>query len=116
MVGELRMRRCVAFLCVVLCLFMMMTACAPRRYDESNIHKRYNREWIIGKTEAEIVKRYGEFKRVYEKDGGGHLGAYYVNYDNWGMDPSYIHDTYFIEFDENGVAVDAYFKRTSIGG
>jgi hypothetical protein len=110
------MRGFLVFLSALLCLSVLLTSCAPRRYDESNIHKLYDREWIIGKTEAEIIRRYGKFKRVYGLDGGGHQGSYYVNYENWGPDPSYIHDTYFIEFDENGVAVDAYFKRTSIGG
>ena len=103
------------FLCLFLCLIVLLTACAPRRYDESNIHKRYNREWIIGKTETEIVRRYGEFKRVYETNGA-YVGAYYVNYDNWGPDHSYLHDTYFIEFDEKRIAVDAYFRNTSKGG
>ena len=110
------MRKSISFWCVILCLVTLLTACAPRRYDKSNIHKLYNREWIIGKTEAEIVRRYGEFKRAYQSDGGGHMGAYYVNYENRGIDPSYIHDTYFIVFDESGVATDAYFAKTSVGG
>ena len=109
------MRRSVVYLCLFLCLAVLLCACAPRRYDETNIGKLYNREWILGKTQSEIIRRYGDFKRVYEQDDG-YYGAYYVNYDNVGMDPSYIHDTYFIIFDENGVATDAYFKRTSIGG
>ena len=100
---------------VVLALLLLLTACAPRRYDESNIGKRYDREWIIGKTQSEIVRRYGEFKRIYEQDLG-YCGAYYVNYDHLGIDPSYIHDTYFIAFDEHGIATDAYFAQTSIGG
>ena len=109
------MRRRYAFLCLFLCLIFLLTACIPRRYDESNIDKLYNREWIIGKTQGEITRRYGEFKRIYEREIG-YSGAYYVNYDNWGIDPSYIHDTYLIIFDESGVATDAYFVRTSIGG
>ena len=116
MVGEQRMRNRHILLCLGLCLVLLMSACAPRRYDETNIDKLYDREWIIGKTVTEIVRRYGEFKRVYEMDGGGHESTYYVNYDNWGMDPSYIHDSYIIVFDGNDVATDAYFARTSIGG
>lgn len=100
---------------VLVAILLLLTACAPRRYDESNIAKLYDREWIIGRTQTEIIRRYGEFKRIYEQDLG-YRGAYYVNYENRGIDPSYIHDTYFIVFDENGVATDAYFVRTSIGG
>ena len=43
-------------------------------------------------------------------------GSYYVNYENNGMDPSYIHDTYFVIFNDEDIAVDAYFRKTSIGG
>lgn len=106
------MRRCVL---AVLAILLLLTACAPRRYDESNIDKRYDRDWIIGKSQTEITRRYGEFERIYEQNLG-YRGAYYVNYDHLGMDPSYVHDTYFIEFDENGIAVNAYFVQTSIGG
>lgn len=109
------MKKIFSVLCVCLGLVLILSACAPRRYDESNIDKLYHSEWIIGKTEAEIIRRYGEFQRVYERDGG-HLGAYYVNYDNHGIDPSYLHDTYFVEFNEDRIAVDAYFRNTSKGG
>ena len=109
------MKRFLPVLCACLCLVMMLASCASRHYDESNIDKLYDREWIIGKTETEIIRRYGEFKRIYERDGG-HTGAYYVNYDNRGIDPSYLHDTYFIEFGEDRIAFDAYFRNTSKGG
>ncbi len=92
------------------------TGCIPKHYDENNIVELYDREWIIGKTRQEIQQKYGEFKREFKSDDGRFLGAYYVNYENTGLDPSYIHDTYFIEFNENDIAIDAFFQKTSIGG
>lgn len=44
------------------------------------------------------------------------MGAYYVNYENGAIDPSYLHDTYFVRFNEAGKAVEAYFENTSAGG
>ena len=100
--------------CVGLMLVLLLTGCSVR-YDESNISRLYDREWIIGSSREEIENKYGEFDREFISDDGQDLGAYYVNYDNRGLDPSYVHDTYFVEF-ENDVAVDAYFRETSIGG
>ena len=54
-------------------------------------------------------------KVEYTLEDGRDVGAWYVNYDNRGPDPSYIHDTYFVEFQADK-AVDAWFARTSMGG
>ena len=100
---------------VLLAALLLLTACAVR-YDESNIHRLYDADWIAGKTRQEIRRKYGEFDREYTLDTGEDVGAYYVNYDNGWLDPSYIHDTYFVFFDENGTAVRSEFRETSIGG
>ena len=102
-------------LAAVLACLLWLTACAPH-YDEINIHRLYDADWIVGKTRQEIQRKYGEFKREYTLDTGEDVGAYYVNYDNGPLDASYIHDTYFVFFDENDVAVRAEFRETSRGG
>ena len=99
----------------VVAAMLLLSACRVQ-YDEDTIYKLYDREWIVGHSREEIVRKYGEFDREYVSDAGEDVGAYYVNYENRGIDPSYIHDTYFILFEENGIATDSYFQKTSIGG
>lgn len=96
-------------------ILLLLCACAAH-YDETNIHRLYDADWIVGKTREEIVREYGEFKREYTLDTGEDVGVYYVNYDAGWLDASYIHDTYFVYFDENDTAVRAEFRETSIGG
>ena len=83
-------------------------------YDESNIHIIYDSKDIIGKTRNQIIWKYGKFDLENEE-----TGFYFVNYDNGKfpsfMSPSYIHDNFIVVFDDNNVAVDAYFRR-SVGG
>ena len=98
-----------------LACLLWLTACAPH-YDETNIHRLYDAGWIAGKTRAEIVKKYGAFDREYTLDTGENVGAYYVNYDKGPLDASYIHDTYFVFFDDAGIALKSEFRETSIGG
>ncbi len=105
-----------AIIFLVVAMLFALVACTLKRYDETNIHELYDKEWIIGKTRSEIELKYGEFKRAYTVDTGGAVGEYYVNYENSGIDPSYIHDTYFVVFNEENIAIDAYFRRTSRGG
>lgn len=101
---------------IILAVALSLCACSPKHYDENNISEIYNKEWILGKTREEIENKYGEFNREYVLDSGENVGAYYVNYENYGLDPSYIHDTYFVEFNDENIAIDAYFRETSIGG
>ena len=101
---------------ILLAALLMLTGCKPNRYNAENISQLYDREWIIGKTRSEIEDKYREFDREFTSDEGDVLGAFYVNYENRGLDPSYIHDTYFVVFDDDDIAVDAYFRETSIGG
>ena len=109
------MKKIGAFLFVV-ALILCLCACSPKHYDENNISELYDKEWIVGKSREQIEDKYGEFKREYVSDTGENVGSYYVNYENSGMDPSYIHDTYFVIFNDEDIAVDAYFRETSIGG
>ena len=102
-------------LLAILALLVLLTGCSPRVYTAENIGKLYDEAHILGKTRDQIRAQYGPFKREYTLDDGREVGAWYVNYENWGLDPSYIHDTYFVRF-ENGVATEAWFAQTSIGG
>jgi len=101
---------------IMLLLAMLLSACSGKHYDAGNISELYDRDWIIGRSREAIEEKYGDFHREFISDTGEDLGAFYVNYENKGIDPSYIHDTYFVVFDEAGIAVDAYFRETSIGG
>ncbi len=107
------------FILLVL-LLVMLCGCTSKHYDENNINELYNSEWIVGKSKAEIVKKYGDFDREYDTLNGKNqaAGAYYVNYDNISfiLPPSYNHDTYFIYFDENDIATESYFAESSRGG
>ena len=100
----------------LLTFLLVICACSPKRYDENNISDLYNKEWIVGKSREQIEDKYGEFEREYVSNFGENIGAYYVNYQKSGIDPSYIHDTYFVIFDEKDISIDAYFRKTSIGG
>ncbi len=109
------MKRYIAMVLSVV-LVLCLTACAAKHYDESNIDQLYDSEWIVGKSRQQIEAKYGDFNREYIADNGEDLGAYYVNYENGGFDPSYIHDTYFVVFNDEDIAVAAYFRETSVGG
>lgn len=105
---------CIRF--VFLAFAFTLCACSTKHYDENNISELYDSNWIIGKSRDQIENKYGEFDREYVSDTSEIIGAYYVNYDNAGLDPSFIHDTFFVIFNDADVAVDAYFEETSIGG
>ncbi len=109
------MEKLVALL-IVLTFALSLCACSPKHYGKNNISELYDKEWIVGKSREEIENKYGEFEREYMSDTGENLGSYYVNYENSGIDPSYIHDTFFVVFNDEGIAIDAYFRETSIGG
>ena len=94
---------------------LLLTGCSPRVYTAENIGALYDRETILGRHREEVQEKYGLFDREYTLNDGREVGAWYVNYDNRGPDPSYIHDTYFVEFQADK-AVDAWFARTSMGG
>lgn len=106
-------------LLIVLSFILSLCACSTKHYDENNISELYDKEWIVGKSREEIEEKYGKIDRESVLDSGENVGTYYVNYDDdWflGLSPSYIHDTYFVVFNDQGIALDAYFSKTSIGG
>lgn len=109
------MKKSVALL-IILTFALSLCACSAKHYDENNISELYDKAWIVGKSREQIEDKYGEFKREFVSDTGENLGSYYVNYENSGIDPSYIHDTYFVVFNDEDIAIDAYFRETSIGG
>lgn len=90
-------------------------------YDFNN----YDEEYVIGKTKAEIIKKYGEFDITYNMNAEGlcTIGAYKIKYALfwhmlamivqylWGWEQSY-YDTEFlwISFDENDIAYYAYIS------
>lgn len=106
----------VFLLLVSVWLMTLLVPCSPKVYNAENIDQLYQTDWIIGKNREEIQDRYGRFDREFVSEQGDILGAYYVNYENDVIDPSYFHDTYFVRFNEAGKAVEAYFKNTSAGG
>ena len=103
-------------LLVVLTFVLALCACSPKYYDENNISELYDSEWIIGKSREQIKDKYGEFTREYIANTGENVGSYYVNWDNSGYDPSGIHDTFFVIFNDDDIAIDAFFSETSMGG
>ena len=112
------MKKLVALL-IILTFVFSLCGCSEKQYDANNISKLYNKEWIVGKSREEIQDKYGKFNSEFVSDQGENLGAYYVNWDKgwaFGLPPSNIHDTYFVIFNDEDLAVDAYFRETSIGG
>ena len=96
-------------------LTLLLTSCKTH-YDESNISRLYDSEWIVGRSREEIIEEYGEFDREVVSDESEELGEWYVNrYDGAWLDANNIHDTFFVVF-EDGTAVAAYFRETSKGG
>ncbi len=113
------MKKILAFMLIGTLLLALLSACSPMLYDESNIHLLYDRSWILGKSRDTIEARYGKFHREYIHTDGEDMACYKVNsrhYDSYFLDPTNIHDSYFIVFNAENIAVDAYFAETSRGG
>lgn len=64
---------------------------------------KYNDWWIVGKTEEEIVERYGEFDMCW-----GSSKAYFIYVDNGWVMPDHQPHYYYIEFDDAGIATEVY--------
>ena len=109
------MKKIVLVTATMIVTLLLMCACTEKHYDESNISELYSKEWIIGKSQEEIEDKYGPFQESVSDDGN-FRGAFYINYDNKGIDPSYVHDTYWVVFNQDHIAIDAYFIQNSAGG
>jgi len=78
-------------------------------YNYNQTLNTYDRSWIKGKTEAQIVERYGDFDLKYHDSYGvyGSVGAWYL----YGEDGHFIGTgdsevkCYAVYFDESGCAV-----------
>ena len=82
----------------------------------------YSQKWIIGKTSAEIVEKYGEFDSIFSSDKEKTEGLYrnvtcayqltkaVTGYWGTGWDSYYL-----ISFDENGVAVSVDEEYIPLG-
>ena len=88
------------FLSTILCL-AALAGCSDSRYDV---------DWIIGKTSAEVIDKYGEFDCTYMP--AGEDGLYRSKCGDTSKDsrrgflgtsPEVL---LFIRFDENGIAID----------
>ena len=87
-------------LSTILCL-AALAGCSDSRYDV---------DWIIGKTSAEVIDKYGEFDCTYMPVGEDGLYrskcGYTVKKPRRGFLGTSPEVLLFISFDENGIAVD----------
>ena len=87
-------------LSTILCL-AALAGCSDSRYDV---------DWIIGKTSAEVIDKYGEFDCTYMPAGEDGLYrskcGYTVKDPQRGFLGTSSEVLLFISFDENGIAVD----------
>ena len=87
-------------LSITLCL-VALAGCSDSRYDV---------DWIIGKTSAETIDKYGEFDCTYMSAGDDGLYrskcGYTVKEPRRGFLGTSPEVLLFINFDENGIAVD----------
>ena len=95
------MKRIVSvILSTVLCL-TSFTGCSDSRYDV---------DWIIGKTSAETIDKYGEFDCTYMSAGDDGLYRSKCGYTIKDLQRGFLGTSpevlLFIRFDENGIAVD----------
>ena len=82
------------------CVAVFLEAMLILFWASHKTYYKYNEWWIVGKSEEEIVERYGEFDKKWGKSK-----AYYIHLDNaWDL-PPYL---YYIEFDSAGIATKVY--------
>ena len=87
-------------LSITLCL-VALAGCSDSRYDV---------DWIIGKTSAEVINKYGEFDCTHMPAGEDGLYrskcGYTIKEPRRGFLGTSAEVLFFISFDENGVAVE----------
>lgn len=90
-------------MCLLLCLsamLMLFCSCTPS-YDE---------EWILGKTDDEIIARYGQFDtryNCYDEEGNyeGWIGTYTIKEERVGYLQTYPEEALKVSFDTNNAAI-----------
>lgn len=78
---------------------------------------QYNKDWIIGKTSAEIQENYGEFDQARMPPSSD--GLYRRCTCSYFLTEEQVADSimmFSISFDENGVAHDCWTEEGPIGG
>lgn len=88
------------FTTVLLCALL----CSCKKYDEN---------WILGKSYDEIVEKYGEFDEIRHTPLGVVKSGWYLTRDS-GTD--YLDEYYAIFFDSDGIAVEIREKHYATGG
>lgn len=84
-------------------------------------NRKYNDEWIIGKTKEQIVEKYGDFEWCSpQKDANDQIMCYVGMYT---IKPKIVgflgtkQATYFcIKFSTEGVATECYVEQAGKGG
>lgn len=102
----------------VLCLLLVIAIFLAINLGEI---KRYNEDWILGKTKEQVIEKYGEFEwYVPEKDAQEQVICYVGMYT---LKPKRVvfgntkHAIYFcIDFDMNGIAYECYEESAGKGG
>ncbi len=78
---------------------------------EIKVFLRFNEKNIIGHTRLEIIKKYGEFDRLIEREykTAKYAGLYYIaeKIDFWGPN---VNIYYWILFSEDDIAVDTEIR------
>lgn len=102
------MKRTVKVVALLVLLSMVLSGCAKMplwfiKYDE---------DWIIGKTKAQIEAKYGEFDCYMQKEkatgGYYYIGQYTLKEERVGYLGTYHEEWFKIKFDETGIAYDCY--------
>ena len=85
------------------CVAVFLEAMLILFWASHKTYYKYNEWWIVGKSEEEIVERYGEFDKSWGKSK-----AYFTYVDNGWIMPDYQEHYYHIEFDSTGIATKVY--------
>ena len=85
----------------VCALLIVCSSCTPS-YDE---------QWIVGKTDEEIISRYGKFDtryNLYDSEGTyeGWIGTFTLKEERVGFLQTYPEECLKVTFDTNNVAVN----------
>ena len=99
-----RRKALIAGICVFLCAVIAVSViCSLPKYDEG---------WIMGKSVAQIQKKYGEFDDTFEPvDGAIVCGTYRLSDSDYGKDHYDWDDRVKIYFDKSGTAIFVSTQR-----